>query len=476
MALMTTKQSCPQQEAVPEWVAKVRAIAIDTNAVGKGTFDLAQLHRLAHQAKQHNGLEVWIAEPVMWEWAEHLREDRVRLNEARAKLAAAGIELCAQPADIDDALSFVRESIQTLGQHVKILPIGPVAVEAMMDQILVRSPGERITRDGRAVKNSNGKSVKTGAADSAIYRVYRHQAGDKIDTYVVLSGDSDVHKAHKTWGIDAVKVIQGIKALDQDIFRAMPAPASLVTNCASYLRDHLDRIDLASFESLSSLIDWELEETMLSFAATGTKVLVGLSDAKLDKKSQLVTAEAWVVTDLIGPEVTTDMYGERYEDSATQRPYQGSAVRVGVTFTVEDGVATSVSMGSVIFTSVAETVEDVFEDDGPLIVLENLAAVPGLEDFDWAESFFEPKEINYIVDGDELQLDFSGSAAHEWTLTTSYRGKQVDISGTPRYDGMDWGDGNVIGGTVWLSTDSELVANYPSLAVNALIMNTPKPT
>jgi hypothetical protein len=472
---MTNDQTQMQQESVQEWVGKIRAVAIDTNAVGRGTFDLEQLKLLAHQSKKHNKMELWIAEPVMWEWAEHLRLDRAKLNEARSNLIAAGMKLEAQSADINDALTFVRDGIRSLGDHVKILTIESVAVEAIMDQILVRSPGERVNRDGQAVTKGGGKAVKTGAADSAIYRTYLRQAGGQTDTYVVLSGDSDIHKAHKAWGVDNVRVVHGTKALDKDLFRVMPASASLVAACASYLLVHLESVDLASFEAPSTLVDWELDGSTSSFAAIGAKVLAGLSDAKWDKEARLVTAEAWVLTDLVGPQVSYDINGDKHTDAATLRPYEDANVHVGLTFALGDDGPTSLTMGEVNFVNVNVGSEDVYEDDGPLIILENLGVVPGLEDFEWAESFYEPVETSYVVDGDTLQLTFSGSAAHEWTLTASYRGEEVDITATPRYDGMDWGDGNVIGGTAWLAADSEFALNHPSLAVNALVMNTAKP-
>jgi hypothetical protein len=471
---MTSETSQEPQDQLPEWVSKVRAIGIDTNAVGKGGYNDAQLRGLARQAEQHGGLQLWIAEPVLWEWADHLREDRAELNKIRTKLKGAGIEVDPQPAEIDDALKFVQDGVLGMGQHVKIVSIEPVAAEALKDQVLVRSPGERITRDGRAVKNKNDKSVKTGAADSAIYRSYHHQANGKSDTYVILSGDSDVTRAHEQWGIGDVKVFRQRDALNEDIFRMIQAPDFLVRNCAAFLYGGLDQIDLTSFESATNLGGWSFEEKTVAFAATGKKVLAGLSKAKLDKKSQLVSAEACIVTDVLGPEVTYDMYEEGHEEAGTQRAYRDSAVYVGVTFLVDKGAVKSLSMGAMRFTSVVETTEETWDDDGPLAILENITDIPGLADFDWAEGFYQGTEMQTEVEGDKLLLEFSGSAASDWTLAASYRGEEVQVVATQRNDGIVLGDGYVVDGSVWLSTDSKLVPNHPSLAVNALVMNTPK--
>lgn len=130
---MTSEISQEPQDQLPEWVSKVRAIGIDTNAVGKGGYNDRQLRALARQAEQHGGLQLWIAEPVVWEWADHLREDRVNFNQARSKLTGAGITVDAQPPEIDDALKFVHDGITSMGSHVKIVSIAPVAAEALKD-------------------------------------------------------------------------------------------------------------------------------------------------------------------------------------------------------------------------------------------------------------------------------------------------------------------------------------------------------
>lgn len=338
----------------------------------------------------------------------------------------------------------------------------------------MRSPGERITREGRAVTTKKEKSVKTGAADSAIYRAYHLEAKEKNDTYVILSGDSDVTKAHEHWGIGDVKVFNQRDALNEEIFRMIQAPDSLVRTCVAFLHAGLDQIDLTSFDSQTNLGGWAFEEKTVAFAATGTKILTGLSRPKLDKKSQLVTAEACIITDVLGPEVFYDLNAQGHEEAGTQRTYRNTAIYVGLTFLVEKGTVKSLSMGTVRFTSVVETVEESWDDDGPLAILENLTAIPGLAKFEWAETFYEGKDTQVEVEGDKLDLEFDGSAVQDWTLTATYRGEQVQIFGTQQYDGMDLGDGIVVPGSVRLSTDSKLVPNYPSMAVNALVMNTAK--
>lgn len=147
-------------EPLPEWVPKVRAIGIDTNALGKGGYHGDQLRELARQAKQHGDLEIRIADPVVWEWAEHLHKARTDFNAHRTSLKDAGIEVAAQPAEIQDSLDHVEAAIAALGDHVRIISIESVAHEALKDQVLVRSPGERVFRNGSTGATSNGKKFE----------------------------------------------------------------------------------------------------------------------------------------------------------------------------------------------------------------------------------------------------------------------------------------------------------------------------
>jgi hypothetical protein len=460
-------------EPLPEWVPKVRAIGIDTNALGKGGYHGTQLRELARQAKQHGELEIWIAEPVVWEWAEHLHKARTEFNAQRTSLKDAGIEVAAQPAEIQDSLQHVEAAISTLGDHVRIISIEAVAHEALKDQVLVRSPGERVYRNASTGATSNGKKLKTGAADSAIYRAYHHQARGNGDSYVILSSDSDVAKAHEAWGLQ-VRTFKQRRHLNDELFRMIQAPGSLVKECVSFLMSNLDQLDLTSFRTRTSLGGWDSEDRIVSFAAIGSKLLVGLSRPKLDRKAQLVTAEACIVTDVLASEFTYDLNGEGLQlPGNPRRTYPDAALYLDVTFSVDKGIATGVSMGAVRFASVNEIGEEIRDDDGPSPILENMTTVPGMAAFEWAESFYEDSETTIHVDGDLLHLNFSGNAITDWTLTATYREHAVEISGVQQHDGQDFGD-IIFPGTVRLYTDSDLVPNHPSLAINALVLNTPR--
>lgn len=207
---------------------------------------------------------------------------------------------------------------------------------------------------------------------------------------------------------------------------------------------------------------------------SGANLLAGLSRLKFDTKAQLVTAEACIVTHVLASEFTYNLNAEGLQLPGNQRrKYPDAALYLDVTFSVDNGIPTGVSMGAVRFASVNETVEEIRDDDGPLPVLENMTTVPGLAAFEWAEGFYESTETTVVVDGDLLHLDFTGSAAADWTLTATYRDHAVEIFGVQQYDGQDFGD-ITFPGTARLYSDSTLVPNDPSLAINALVLNTAK--
>lgn len=250
------------------------------------------------------------------------------------------------------------------------------------------------------------------------------------------------------------------------------APDGLVKECVSFLLSNVNQLDLTSFNTRTSLGGWASEDRIVSFAAIGSKLLVGLSRPKLDTKAQLVTAEACIVTDVLASEFTYDLNGEGLQlPGNPRRTYPDAALYLDVTFAVDEGKATGVSMGAVRFASVNEIGEEIRDDDGPSPILEIMTIVPGLVAFEWAESFYEDRETTVNVDGDVLHLEFTGNATTDWTLKATYREQAVGISGVQQHDGQDFGD-ITFPGTVRLYTDSTLVPNHPSLAINALVMDT----
>lgn len=456
-------------EQPPAWVEKIRAIGIDTNAIGRGEYNESQLRELARQSNEHGGIELWIAEPVVWEWAEHLHRTRTEFNKQRTNLKGAGIEVAAQPAELLESLKFVEQAVLGLGENVKIVPIGPVAVEALKDQVLVRDPGERVLRNPGA---KSSRHLKTGAADSAIYRAYNHHAHKKSDQYVVLSNDKDVERAHKAWGFN-VKIVKLRDELNDDVFRMIPAPEYLVKECVALMFTNLSEFDLTAFFAREG---GATEDGFGPFTAIGERQLVGLHNIKVDKKAQVIAAEACIVSDLLVPYFeyeNVDSGARVLSDSPTE--LSDAAIFFDVTFVLKDKKVTAVNMGSVRTISADALTAYPHDDDGPYPVLENVPMIPGLSDFDWADDnyFYRDATKEITVDGDLLSLVFSRETGESWSLSALYRGRSVEVSGTLLETGSHH-DNSLFSGLVELNTDSEQVAHHPALAINALVMNTPK--
>jgi hypothetical protein len=455
-------------EPPPEWVEKIRAIGIDTNSLNQGNFHKGELENLARQAKEHSEMEIWIAEPVVWEWAEHLHRARLEFNKRLNSLNKAGIEIEAQPSEVDESVEFVRNSIEKMGSNIKIIPVGSVAVEALKDQILVRRPGERKVRNDTVTKP---EFIKTGASDSAIYRAYFQQSGEQNDRYVILSGDSDVKSAHESWGYE-VQTIKSRWDVEQEIFRMINASEALVASCLNKLRDELPKLNLKSFNtSLRGITDNEVGP----FSASGDRILTGFHDARFDRKANVVTATACVMTDMFGPDVVYEPdQSEVHIFTDHQWNYPDAALYVDVLFAIDDQEnCTSLTLGLVRSASVDDASRDLSDIDGPLVLLENLGMVPALASFDWAENFFEPQSTSEVVEGDALELSFDPVLGEGWSLTAEYRGHSVAVYGKVRYDTDHFAYGND-SLPVRVRTDSQVIPQHPTLAINALLMNTPR--
>src|SRR6476469_4112293 len=121
----------------------------------KGRLVIDQIEGLSEAIEsQELDIEIWIPEPVVWEWAEHLFDDMERAREpyqaALSRAEAAGLLLPDEAADdglaeLKAVTSGLEDALQSL-PGVKLLPLSQhpdVAVEALQDQILQTGPASR---------------------------------------------------------------------------------------------------------------------------------------------------------------------------------------------------------------------------------------------------------------------------------------------------------------------------------------------
>lgn len=176
--------------------AEMTAVVFDANAFGRGRPNVRLLHQTAERLAKA-GLEVWVPEPVAWEWAEHLVSDvaayRVQAKSARRALDRCLLDTGSFHIPYDDSESLVDSFLDVLSRspHVRILPLtGESARRALRDQILQLGPGSRV------------KDVKTGGSDSAWLRdVLTEVNGDFAKVLIVTENRKDVYAFCKEGGI-----------------------------------------------------------------------------------------------------------------------------------------------------------------------------------------------------------------------------------------------------------------------------------
>lgn len=140
----------------------------------KGDFSASWVRGLAGRLTGQ-GVELWVPQVVVWEWAEHAATTQEGLLAGLRKLDRLNIsEMPAAPAKTlttPEIAAAIEASLQAM-PNVEVVPVhGESAISALKDQILRTGPGTR--KDG----------VKTGAADSALVRdsikhIGRHRLGE----------------------------------------------------------------------------------------------------------------------------------------------------------------------------------------------------------------------------------------------------------------------------------------------------------
>jgi hypothetical protein len=195
--------------------------------MGDGSLNMSMLRELPKITRKFPGLEIWIPEPVMWEWASHAQQQYAEAantaRRAHRKLSQAGIDSGLNvPSDdessnIRDRLIASLESLPSPFLILRLLDHPEVAAEALKDQILLAPPAK--------LKSD----VKTGAADSASLRLAQAEADDSGIVYAVVSGDGDIRKALQHWGISDVPVFPNLKVLREALLAFQPLELRLIT-------------------------------------------------------------------------------------------------------------------------------------------------------------------------------------------------------------------------------------------------------
>ena len=385
------------------------AIVLDTNAMGDGSLNMSVLRELPKITKKFPGLEIWIPEPVMWEWASHAQQKYAEAaNMARRvhrKLSQAGIDsgLNVPPDDessnIRDRVIASLESLPSPFLILRLLDHPEVAAEALKDQILLAPPAK--------LKSD----IKTGAADSASLRLAQAEADDSGIVYAVISGDGDIRKALQHWGISDVAVFPNLKLLREALLAFQPLELRLITPLLQQVGRMFTDVR-AGVASLGKVDQHGLIEEALGsgddFLSTDVDVehvgkILLVRSVEVDRESGYGTAEVIASGDVqvIGWRMD-DRGDELISDSET---LYDTVLTVAVTFTV------------------SQTIEDLH--------IESVTATPHRDGYDTgAEALNELVRITEDVPGLRELADDEGmpplSGGRRWK--TDVNGKHVTLT------------------------------------------------
>lgn len=140
-------------------------------------------------------VEVWIPEPVLWEWSEHtfqrLIKAKTELGRGLKELSKARIASIPGPLEVPDDVEVVvaelRAELEGLSPKLRILDLLAVpeaAFGGLRDQVLQLGAATK--------KGTESNPVKTGASDSASCRLIEAVAGGRLADVVLVSRDTDV--------------------------------------------------------------------------------------------------------------------------------------------------------------------------------------------------------------------------------------------------------------------------------------------
>lgn len=415
-----------------------KAVVLDTSLWGEGTLDLGRV--TAHAARLgKSGIELWIPEQVMLEWASHAAADAAAVTPAWGRLKRAGLVSGGFPVSVDvaDAVASVHEALTKISNVTVLAMTGDAAVAGIRDQILGTGPGE--------VR----KGTKTGAVDSSWVRDAIAAAGGDASQIVFVTWNAkDVHATAKAMGTTAV--VRSEHHLYSALFGATKAPEFLVKLVTQYV-DALalgaqpsdDPHDFAG-ESLLPIPDvvldpdaydppYPVEVTDVALASGSSVIgLIGVESIGAfegAEKSSDYTAtlefQVLVLTDLdvVGYYLNAD--GEVVPVSAI---VHSAVVRAPLVADVEDLHVVTGSAGP----AVAGSADPRF-DTAPEALEWLLGEISALHGVSLLDDDLDAEEFEFLgTNGTSVHAIREGSVHEDWTVTFDLGSELVML--TCRYD------------------------------------------
>ncbi|MGW6309103.1 hypothetical protein [Streptomyces niveus] len=410
---MASREHPPLPESVRHGL---RAIVFDTNSFPRGGLDLGLLQEWAQRALDDD-FEVWVAEPVLWELAEHAAASweawRASTNRARKSMQAAGLRI---PSDDPyssraEVMAAVDTSVRSLAPSVRIIALdGDLAVEALRDQVQIRPP---------AKKKSD---VKTGAADSAWIRQVLRAADNDIDSFVIVGADADVYEAFQGWNRPKPHMVP-LHALQGTLF-VLEAPSdeikdALVRFLQSVVGQRLEAgrtpdedLILGDVAVLTELVDdWE-DDQIRDVELGRIRAVVGMNGVKISRRG-LVTAQVFLLVD-------AEYSGWSIDEDGTLVAHSSSMpqilVRDVLGFTLDGGAVTRARSETGQATTLRAD-NHAYSDPSDALVelIDTLRLIPGAEDD--LGLMADTGSITYSNGFDlTLEVEHGGGDPH-WTAT-----------------------------------------------------------
>ncbi|WP_285629367.1 hypothetical protein [Actinoallomurus iriomotensis] len=432
---------------------RLQAVVVDANAYGQVGPDLSSLAELAKELSTI-GIQVWVPEPVAWEWADHLANQwavaRAAVREA-APLHKAGL---LPVLHFEDHYKHRDAVVDAFLDRLKAIPYvevvslsGESALEGLRDQVLQRPPAKKKSE------------VKTGGSDSAWLRTVLAKVGGAADALLFLSSDGDIKRAYEAWG-HPPPLLCSVRDIRGSLFEYLPASVedewliaeSLVGRMPIDLRASTSEIDRAIIDSvvgLTAALRYHPDDEGITAAhLTRLTALAGLSRVKrkradLDHEdpsgpdTRIFVADVFFLAEADAVRTVQNSLSGEVTTTGTQSG-AGLLVRAAMTLTIRDkAIETMRSDGEAVVFATHRRFSD--SDEAWYEVAQALSAVPGLRMPDeWGEYAGEGDQQIRVAGRDQtLELHWSRS---EWgALSVRIDGEEATVS--CEYDGTAWWGG-----------------------------------
>jgi hypothetical protein len=401
---------------------RLRAVVLDANCMPKGRINLKRLGQWAEELHSES-IELWLPEPVVWEWAEHSAADRAAATSAyevaRPGLLAAGFNLPeVEELSQEEATQVVIDAIQAVHENIFVIEVdGTSSRAALRDQILDLPPASKIsTGDKRR------PTVKTGAADSAAVRSIHTHAGGSSD-YAVVTADDHWRETYEAQGWDVPLIYRSMRDLRRVLFSITSADEAvprILSFVARSIAQRDGRIEVGSLSGGGRLIadpgEDEQEVNVTTVEVDLIQAVAGLEGVELVEETGALLARVYLLADVHVTTMSIDPSGLFFLPK--YRLVSDALVRGRMYFEVSDGIIMSARPESESLIAVDPSDEYMEAEEAFFEALDALSTLPGLHQLDWPEAFEgERSWSGELANGRVIELELEGSVFEDWKLT-----------------------------------------------------------